>query len=309
MSSMTYQQACRWLCRELEQAGCDSPGFEAICLLEDLAGLPHGQLPRWADTEVPEPFMETLSTALSQRISGRPLQYILGEWEFLNLKLKVGEGVLIPRPETELLSETAAAYIQSRFAGLDRVQVLDLCAGSGCVGLGVASLLKTAGFGGQVMVTAVEVSDQALGYLKENVRRYPQFSVECVQLDVLTDAPKWEGQYHAILSNPPYIPTSELPHLAAEVQREPQMALDGGQDGLLFYRAIARDWVSKLLPSAQAPAPGQPTAHAGGFCAVEVGIGQAPQVADLFRQRGLKDVRILPDLAGIDRVVVGCRQE
>ena len=262
----------------LTAAGCEDAGFDARCLLEDLGGLPRGQ--RADDTPLTEAQETALTAALTQRAEGRPLQYILGQWDFLSLTLKVGEGVLIPRPDTELLCETAARHL----AGRSAPRVLDLCAGTGCVGLGVASLVPGA------RVTEVELSEEALPYLTENAARYPQYAVAVRQGDVLSDYALFDGPYDAIVSNPPYIPTGDLAGLQREVRREPQMALDGAADGLAFYRAIAEHWCEKL--------------GFDGFCAVEVGIGQAADVAALFAAKGLKSVEILPDLAGIDRVVV-----
>ena len=172
----------------------------------------------------------------------------------------------------------------ARLHGQTAPQVLDLCAGSGCVGLGVASLCPTA------QVTAVELSEAALLYLRENVSRYPNLSVTVRQGNVLTDWAPY-GEYDAILSNPPYIPTADLPALMREVQHEPRMALDGDADGLAFYRVIAKQWCSHLRD--------------GGFCAVEVGYDQAQPVKALFEEAGLKHCAIYPDLAGIPRVVVG----
>ncbi len=263
----------------LMAAGCEDAGFDARCLLEDLGGLPRGQM---ADDTPLTPDQHTaLTTALTQRAEGRPLQYILGQWEFLALTLAVGEGVLIPRPDTEVLCQVAA----ERLAGVKSPRVLDLCAGSGCVGLGVASLCPDA------RVTEVELSPDAYGYLEQNIRRYPQYDVISCRGNVLTDYADFEGPYDAILSNPPYIPTGDLAGLQREVQREPQMALDGSKDGLLFYRTIAEHWCEKLAP--------------GGFCAVEIGIGQEADVMALFTAAGLKSVGFTPDLAGIPRVVYG----
>lgn len=270
--------------RRLAAAGCADAGFDARCLLEDLGGLPRGHAP--GDRVLTAAQEQTLGRALTERENGRPLQYILGQWEMLTLSLAVGEGVLIPRPDTELLCETAAARLAERSGA----QVLDLCAGSGCVGLGIASLCPQSG----LHVTAVELSEDALPYLRENLRRYPQFDVRAVRADVLTDAGLFPAEgFDAIVSNPPYIPSGELPALQREVQREPAMALDGGGDGLMFYRAIAGDWLSRL--------------KTGGFLAVEVGAGQAAAVAALFSAAGLTEVRTLRDLAGICRVVIGVK--
>ena len=263
----------------LTEVGCEDCAFDARCLLEDLGGMPRGGAAD--DTPLTGPQTETLDTALAQRIAGRPLQYILGQWDFLTLTLQVGEGVLIPRPDTELLCETAARRLQGKSAP----RVLDLCAGTGCVGLGVASLIPGAA------VTAVELSGDALPYLQENVRRYPALDVTVRQGDVLADWDAYPAGWDAILSNPPYIPTGDLPGLQREVRHEPTMALDGSADGLRFYRVIAEHWCRKLAP--------------GGFCAVEVGIGQAADVAALFAAAGLANTEIYPDLAGIPRVVLG----
>ena len=262
----------------LAAVGCEDAAFDARCLLEDLGGLPRGHAAD--DTPLTAEQETVLDAALAQRAAGRPLQYILGQWDFLALTLKVGEGVLIPRPDTELLCEVAADNLRGKTAP----RVLDLCAGSGCVGLGVASLCPSA------QVTAVELSADALSYLRENVSRYPQYAVTVRQGDVLADFAAFDGPYDAILSNPPYIPTADLPTLQREVRHEPNMALDGDSDGLTFYRTIAEHWCGKLAPD--------------GFCAVEVGVGQADDVAALFAAAGLETTAIYPDLAGIPRVVL-----
>ena len=262
----------------LTEAGCEDAGFDARCLLEDFGGMPRGHAAD--DTPLTAEQITVLDTVLTQRVEGRPLQYILGEWEFLTLTLKVGEGVLIPRPDTELLCEVAAEQLRGKAAP----RVLDLCAGSGCVGLGVASLYPDAS------VTEVELSDAALGYLKQNVLRYPDYAVTVRQGNVLTDYPAFDGTYDAILSNPPYIPTADLPALQKEVQREPKMALDGDADGLKFYRTIAEHWCEKLADD--------------GFVAVEVGVGQAEDVAALFAAQGLENTAIFTDLGGVQRVVL-----
>ena len=262
----------------LAEAGCEDAAFDARCLLEDFGGLPRGRAAD--DTPLTAEQEAAVDDALKQRAQGRPLQYILGQWEFLTLTLKVGEGVLIPRPDTELLCEVAAQRLRSKPAP----RVLDLCAGSGCVGLGVASLCPAA------QVTEVELSDDALPYLRENLLRYPDYAVTVRRANVLTDFSAFDGPYDAILSNPPYIPTADLSALQREVQREPKMALDGDDDGLRFYRAIAEHWCGKLAPD--------------GFVAVEVGIGQAEDVATLFAAAGLENTEIFTDLGGVERVVL-----
>lgn len=266
--------------QRLQAGGCDSPAFDACCLLEDIGGLGRGAVPSSGDRVLSDEVCRRLRLAAERRAAGEPLQYLLGTWDFLSLTLEVGQGVLIPRPETELLCELAAARLSALPTA--HPSVLDLCAGSGCVGLGVALLCPS------VSVTAVEKSAEALAYLRRNVARYPAFSVAVREADVLCDAARFPEPVDAILSNPPYIPTAELPALQREVQYEPKMALDGG-DGFVFYRAIASQWVPRL--------------RSGGFVAVEVGAGQAPDVCDLFRSAGLVNVTPYPDLAGIPRLV------
>lgn len=279
---MTWRGLFSAVARQLAEAGCEDPAFDARCLLEDIGGLPRGCLEAYFAETVPETAAVAVYRAADERAAGRPLQYILGSWDFLDMTLSVGEGVLIPRPDTELLCEIAAAWLNKQSAG--EKQVLDLCAGTGCVGLGIAGLCPDA------VVTAVELSPEALTYLEENRRRYPARRVTPVRADVLADADKFPGGFAALVSNPPYIPSADLSGLMREVQHEPRMALDGG-DGLRFYRGIVQDWLLKL--------------RAGGFCAVEVGIGQAEGVAALFAQNGLRAVEIHPDAAGIGRVVSG----
>lgn len=278
---MTQREWLQAAVARLTDAGCEDAAFDARCLLEDLGGLSRGATP--GDNPLPPSRQEALETALTQRAEGRPLQYILGQWDFLSLTLSVGEGVLIPRPDTEVLCEAAAA----RLSGLSAPRVLDLCAGTGCVGLGVASLCPG------VRMTAVELSSEALPYLRENLSRYAAYDVTLQVADVLKDYDNFADGWDAILSNPPYIPTAQLPTLQREVQREPALALDGDEDGLRFYRVLATHWSAKLRP--------------GGFLAVEVGFDQAPAVSDLFTAAGLTGVETVPDLAGISRVVIGTK--
>lgn len=282
MTVMTQREWISHAVSRLTDSGCEDAAFDARCLLEDFGGLARGHAPD--ATPLTEEQTAVLARALDERAAGRPLQYILGEWDFLTLTLAVGEGVLIPRADTECLCEEAAR----RLAGVDRPRVLDLCAGSGCVGLGIASLCSSA------RVTAVELSEAALPFLRENVARYPQYAVTVKQADVLQDAAAFDGGFDAILSNPPYIPTGDLAGLMREVQHEPTMALDGDADGLTFYRAIAEQWLPKLAE--------------GGICAVEVGVGQAADVAALFAAAGLSDIHIIRDLGGVERVVSGVKK-
>lgn len=282
---MTLEEAYRAGRRLLEEAGNESPAFDASALFEKAFGLSRQQRilhsPEPADDET---LREYLSLA-GERAAGRPLQYILGTWPFLGLELEVGEGVLVPREETELLVRTAARML----AGTPEPRILDLCSGSGAVALGAAFLLPGA------RVAAAEKFEAAFSYLEKNVKR-TGLAVEPLRLDVLD--PASAGRFRGldcIVSNPPYVESGELPRLQAEVRREPSEALDGGADGLRFYRAIARNWVPALRP--------------GGILAAEVGEGQSHAVAALFAAAGIGNLETQEDFNGIPRIVAGRRTE
>lgn len=282
---MTYRELYLKAKHDLAAVGVDPPGPDSLALAEHFFGLDrpglalHGQ-------ESPTPDKEAaFLRAVSQRAGRRPLQYILGEWEFLGLTLQVGEGVLVPREDTAVLVEALAERLKKRPAPITG---LDLCAGTGAVGLGLCSLLP------ETSVTCVELSEQAFPYLEKNLAAYPQYHAQALKGDVLLPetAEKFApASLDFIASNPPYVKSGELPGLQAEVQKEPALALDGGQDGLTFYRAIVKLWLPLLRP--------------GGLLAVEIGEEQGAAVSALFSAHGLEGVEIRRDWAGLDRCVIG----
>ena len=212
-------------------------------------------------------------------LAGEPLQYVLGEWEFFSLPFQVGPGVLIPRPDTECLVEQALHYIK----GHPSARVADLCSGSGAIGVAVAHQAPTC------RVTAVEWDETAFGYLERNIRLNGVDSVHPVRADVLA-GPLDLGPFDLILSNPPYIPTEDIAGLDERVKKEPTLALDGGVDGLTFYRALLSLWV--------------PALSEGGAMMVEIGFDQKESVSALFRQRFAR-VECIRDYGGNDRVIIG----
>lgn len=284
---MTYRQLYLAARKQLSQAGVDSPGVDAGLLAEKYFGLNRtGLALRWE--EAPSPQQEAaFLLAVKERRERRPLQYILGEWEFLGLSLSVGEGVLCPREDTAVLVETLAQGLE----GTPAPRGLDLCAGTGAVGLGLVSLVPG------LSVQCVELSEKALPYLEENIRRHGRGRASALAGDMLSPelargfAP---GSLDFLASNPPYIETGELASLQPEVRREPSLALDGGADGLVFYRAIASLWLPLVKP--------------GGLAAVEIGESQGQAVSQIFQQAGLTDVETVKDWAGLDRVVWGRRR-
>jgi len=225
-----------------------------------------------------------LNELVSRRINGEPLQYLLGEWEFFGYPFKVGRGVLIPRPETELLVETAIESLQKTTFG-ETPTILDLCAGTGCVGIAAAK--KT-----NCNVIAVEKSEEAIKYLKENIRlNKVESRVKIIHGDVFDVANIPIAD--CILINPPYLSKEEMMTLQKEVTHEPQMALYGGEDGMGFYREFFKTWEQRIKRSA---------VFSSLAFACEVGDGQAGRVCSLMREVGL-DPKIKKDFNGIERMI------
>ncbi len=253
---VTDTKVLREAVESLLRAGIDSARFEVK------------QLAEFADSD------DVFANAVNRRLQGEPLQYILGEWEFWGLPFRVGRGVLIPQPDTERLVECALEQIR----GVEAPKVLDLCSGSGCVAISLAHERPDA------EVTAVELYDSAFLYLEENIR-LNGVGVKAVRYDVLTRPVGFE-KYDLIVSNPPYISKAEAETLSAEVMAEPHEALFGGDDGLLFYRAINDMWLPLLKPDAAA--------------LLEIGWRQAAEVKGIFKDRLLS---VEKDYCGCDRVV------
>lgn len=274
--------------KRLEAAGVEDAAFDAAALVATQAG--EGW--RWQDPELDETALARLEALTARRVAREPLQYILGRWPFLDFELQVGPGVLCPRADTELLAEEGA----KRLAGKSSPAVLDLCAGSGCVGLGVKRLCPAA------RVTCLEKSPEAFQYLERNAASaLPGFdaarpAVTCVRGDVFEYQRQLAPEsLDLILSNPPYVTDGEMEQLAPEVRREPAMALRADHEGLAFYEHIAPAYLPALRP--------------GGWLAVEIGWQQGAAVQAIFRTAGYETVTCIPDLEGRDRVVAGQKPE
>ncbi|MCM1334813.1 MAG: peptide chain release factor N(5)-glutamine methyltransferase [Bacteroides sp.] len=271
--TITPREAVRLLREKLAGGGVFDPAYEANEIFEELSG----RSPLLAHPIGEELFREMTALA-ARRAAGEPLQYLFGKWEFYGLTFFVGEGVLIPRPETELLAEIAIRALKARKGGT----MLDLCSGTGCIA--VAAALNSS-----AEVYAVERYEAAFAYLKKNVEAH-RANVVPILADALDPAVLPQKNFDVIVSNPPYLTAEEMRALPCEVRREPTTALFGGADGLDFYRALVPLWGARLAD--------------GGIFAVEVGDGQAAAVAEIFTAAGLT-AEILPDLQGIGRVVLG----
>lgn len=226
-----------------------------------------------------------LENAISLRESGVPVQYILGSWEFMNMDLKVGEGVLIPREDTAVLVETVVKNANSS----KRFNLIDLCSGTGCVALALEKNLKDFNH-----IYALEYSEKAFEYLNENIKNLKS-NVKAIKGNIFEDYKLFEDDYFDyIVSNPPYIKTEDVKTLDREVLHEPEMALDGGETGLDFYLGICKLWARKI--------------KSGGILAFEIGQGMHDDVAEIMKNSGFEKTSFSKDINGIIRCVMGLKK-
>ena len=318
LAGILPRQAVRMVQDALQAAGCPDADYDARELLRIAAG----KDPRLLFDPLTRPQAECLAELAAQRMQRVPLQYLAGEWDFLGLTFKVGPGVLCPRADSEVVCETAIELLQQM--GKPEPRVLDLCAGTGCLGIGIRHFVPSAS------VTCVEKSPEAFVYLEKNCRcalkgqggqtedlleptafeqtdapafdwgpalnalrakAKPAYAVQPVEGDLFT---YWqglpEGQLDLIVSNPPYLTAEEMRHLQPEVAQEPAMALEAGKDGLVFYRALAEHYQNALRP--------------GGALVLEIGCAQAADVLALGAANGWVNGSCRKDYGSNDRVVL-----
>ncbi|MBR0112579.1 MAG: peptide chain release factor N(5)-glutamine methyltransferase [Clostridia bacterium] len=269
---MTLLQASKLGTETLSHAGIENAANESIWILESVTGKTRSDILRIPSEAIGEDLLETYKEKLAERISGRPVQYILGKWEFYGREYYVNEGVLIPRPETEMLVDFALEYLKGR----KNPVIVDLCAGTGCIGLTVASLIPDS------QVYLVEKYDEAFAVLERNAEGVT--NAKAVKGDIfdeklISSLP----QCDLLLSNPPYIRHADIPSLQSEVLREPLTALDAGEDGLEFYRALGKIYGTICK----------------GAAAFECGEDQGAALREL-----LPGSEIIKDCFGNDRMVV-----
>lgn len=271
--------------RVLMQAGIEAAALEARELLCYAADKDKDSFYRdsrlYAGGDVEERFRELLE----RRVEGEPAAYLIGEWEFYGIPLDINRSVIVPRSDTELIAERAIELADQAGEGC---RVLDLCTGSGCIGLAVAKHVPKA------RVVLADLSEEALHVARSNARRNELLRrVVCVRADALNPPPNaLLGAFDVIVSNPPYIPSGDIPGLDRSVRDfEPHSALDGGRDGLDFYRSITEFWKDALRP--------------GGALIFEVGFDQADPVEQLMAQQGYHDIDTRLDTQNIWRLVEG----
>lgn len=279
---MTIKKIAESVKKELAAAGIDTAQRESRFLVEGICRLSRGRMFLHSDMILTDAEREQVALAVKKRLEGWPLQYLIGEWDFYGYPIYVGEGVLIPRPETELLVRDALRALSA--LNKKSPAVADLCSGSGCIAIAIAREYADA------RVTAVEKYDDAYGYLERNIERNEASNVLPVKDDVLGPlAGSLEGMFDVIVCNPPYIRTEDLATLQKEVQFEPVEALDGKEDGLYFYRKITKLWKPCLAPS--------------GTMLFEIGFDQGESVSQILRENGFSWVEVRRDYNELDRIV------
>ena len=265
---------------QLKNAGVKDFGFEARVIIKHITGFDNKKVILNYNAVLSDEQEKELENIISRRITGYPLQYIIGKWGFYGLEFIVGEGVLIPRADTETLVETGLDLIK----GVKDPSVLDLCAGSGAIGISIAVNR------GDSNVLLLEKFETAFSYLNENIKLNNVDNAEAFKGDVLKGDCS-DRKFDLIISNPPYIKSAEIKYLEREVKCEPLSALDGGSDGLNFYRAIINNYKGAL--------------KSGGKICFEVGINQSEIVDEMLNISGFEDIKTVKDYGGIDRVVFG----
>jgi len=264
----------------LENNNIENSKFEAQSLLQKAFSLDRVGFIMHKTDKADENCSHNFLNFIKKRISGEPLQYILGEWSFMGFDFKVGRGVLIPRDDTEVVVNLCIDFLKNR---TDK-KTVDLCSGSGAIAV---ALDKISG----AEVTAVEIDETAFSYLETNVKENNS-SVKPVMADALKICDTFaDGGLDLIVSNPPYIKSADIETLQKEVQLEPRLALDGGEDGCDFYREIVNRWSKKLKK--------------GGALAFELGEGQADAVKALMTEQGFSDFKISLDFGGVQRAIIG----
>ena len=279
----TYNNLYMDIRRQLKQAGYTGANLEARELVCCGSGKSKEEFFRDAQLYVTPEVEEKILSLVERHLNGEPVAYLIGEWEFYGMPLDVSEAVLIPRVDTEVLAREAIDYL--RFLG--KCRVLDLCAGSGCIGLAIAANVPEA------RVLLGEISEPAIRICRQNIRRSNLTGqVSVMTMDALSPPPKALGEFQRIVSNPPYIPRADMETLDHSVKDfEPHLARCGGEDGYDFYTAITRQWKEVLVT--------------GGRLYFEVGIGQADTVLRMMRAEGFGDINVVQDDQKIPRVVYG----
>ena len=276
---MTIREVLTNIRERLQNAGIEDFEYESWAFLDWKLHIDRAEFYMNPNGEIKEELLAELEDVLKQREQRVPLQYLMGECEFMGYDFYVDERVLIPRQDTECLVELAVESIRKKST---KVKVLDLCTGSGCIGISVSKLCP------DTEVTLADISDGALTVAQKNAQNLSA-DVTLIKGNLFENI---EGRFDYILSNPPYIPSEVIEGLMPEVkEHEPRLALDGEADGLSFYREIINEAPDYLNPD--------------GRIYFEIGAEQGEDLTHLMNERGFSEVKVHKDLAGLDRIVTG----
>lgn len=271
--------------KSMKENGIENAEFDTMCIFQQVF---REKNPLFKpDKEVNSSHIYKIYDDIEFRCKGKPLQYVLGEWDFWKYTFRVGKGVLIPRPDTETLIENVLDICGKN--NLKSPKILDLCSGSGCIAITLDKEIPYS------EVWAVEKYDEAYEYLEENIR-LNNSAVKAVKADVLL--PETAGKFRdfdIIVSNPPYLTAEEMQDLQKEVQAEPETALSGGKDGLDFYRKITGIWRNSL--------------KTGGYICYEFGMNQHDDVAEILKSNNFINIKLTEDAGGIIRTATAEKQE
>lgn len=277
---MTIFEAYNSTKKKLEKFGIEDYVFEAKQIIKHITGLNAAAILANYNRELSQFQQNNLTALIHQREVRYPLQYIFGEWDFYGRPYHVGPGVLVPRADTETLIDAGLEYLKEK----EKPMILDLCAGSGCIGITFAREREDS------LVFMVEKYDEAINYLEKNVYKNDAPNAQILKGDIF-DSCGADGKYDLIVSNPPYISDDEWKEISPETHFEPETALKAQDGGLEFYKAITENYKNSLKN--------------GGMLLFEVGYKQAEKVACIMKNAGFKDIKFTKDMSGINRAVSG----
>ena len=268
----------------LSKNNIDDSAIISKMLAEYILGLDRNKIIISEDKEVEENEKERYYLGLIEIVQGMPIQYITNKQEFMGLNFYVDENVLIPQPDTEILVEEVINICKER---KENIKILDICTGSGAIGISVAKYIEN------VKVILSDISTNALKVAKKNTKvNKVEDKIEIIESDMFENI---SNKFDIIVSNPPYIETEVIKTLDKEVQNEPHLALDGGEDGLDFYRILVKNAKEFLKPN--------------GYLCMEIGYNQKEAVENLLEENNYKNIYSKKDLSGNDRIVVANKEE
>ncbi len=280
---MIIKEVLKSSIEEINKLNIEDASMKVKMLLSDILGKEKEYLLIHDNEELSQDVLDNFYAKLNRLKDEEPIQYILNKQEFMGFEFYVDENVLIPQPDTEILVEEVVDISKKINNNSNELRVLDMCTGSGAIAISLSKLIENAS------VSASDISDGALNVAKENAIKN-SVNIEFYKSDLFNDISK-NVKFDIIVSNPPYIKTEVIKGLSKEVQSEPFIALDGGEDGLVFYREIIKNAKDYIVED--------------GYLALEIGYDQKESVTNLLRENGYKNIYSKTDLAGNDRVVVG----